>query len=166
MVLWFYARDRDDERDEMLVADLCIRLYVCIFMFKPIHIDYYYSTICMLCYTIERCMTDDKRCTNPTRSCAPVAAIAAAIAMAVLQDTIFFHQTGVPRSRPFCSISFNKGDRLVSLQLSSHPNTCTCTCTCACTCACVYATSLVAPYGLAFSRASYHQITYSIYIYI
>ncbi|KAG7548946.1 hypothetical protein FFLO_03151 [Filobasidium floriforme] len=28
------------------------------------------------------------------------------------KDTIFFHQTGVPRSRPFCSISFNKGDRL------------------------------------------------------
>jgi hypothetical protein len=146
----------------MSVADLCIRLYVYIFMFKSIHIDYYYSTICMLCYTIERCMTDDKRCTNPTRSCAPVAAIAAAIAMAVLQDTIFFHQTGVPRSRPFCSISFNKGDRLVSLQLSSHPNTCTCTCTYAC----IYATSLVTPYGLVSSRASYHQTTYHIsYLY-
>jgi len=44
-----------------------------------------------------------------------------------LQDTIFFHQTVVPRSRPFCSISFNKGDRLVSLQLPSHANTCDCT---------------------------------------
>lgn len=73
------------------------------------------------------CMMNDERCTKP----APGLRLRLRLRLRLesasryplsgdldLQDTIFFHQTGVPRSRPFCSISFNKGDRLVSLQLS------------------------------------------------